>query len=64
LSRQEPLTEAVPLSGPEYVFGAVHVSMPEVASLPEKLTVRSWLYQPFESGFRPGLADADGAVAS
>ena len=48
-SMQEPLTEACSLSGPEYVGGATHVSTPEVASVPAKVTMSAWLYQPFES---------------
>jgi hypothetical protein len=64
LSRQEPLTEALLLSGPEYVSGEVQEASPEVASLPEKLTVSEWLYQPLESGLRPAAAEAAGPVAS
>jgi hypothetical protein len=63
-SRQEPETEAFALSGPEYVWGATHESMPEVASVPEKPTERGWLYQPFESGARDGVAVTTGPVAS
>jgi len=63
LSVQVPLTEADPVSGPEYV-ACVHVSTPEVASVPEKPTKTAWLYQPFESGLRPALPVAVGAVES
>src|SRR5215831_19136182 len=38
--------------------------MPEVASLPEKLTVKAWLYQPLRSAARSGVAVTVGAVAS
>ena len=42
----------------------MHVSIPEVASVPLKLTVNEWLYQPFESGLREGVAVTAGAVSS
>jgi hypothetical protein len=35
-----------------------------VPSAPENPTVIGWLYQPFESGGRAGIAAIDGAVAS
>jgi hypothetical protein len=39
--------------------------MPEVASVPAKLIVSEWLYQPLWSGPREGLAPVTwGAVAS
>ncbi len=38
--------------------------MPAVASLPAKLTVSGWLYQPSLSAARLGLAVAVGGVAS
>jgi hypothetical protein len=38
--------------------------MPEMASVPAKLTVSTWLYQPFESGLREGVAVTVGAVPS
>ena len=60
----EPLTDAFSSSGPEYVCGATHVSTPDVASVPEKVTMSAWLYQPFESGARPGVALTVGPVAS
>jgi hypothetical protein len=41
-----------------------HDSRPEVASLPAKPTVSSWLYHPFASGLRDGDALAAGAVLS
>ncbi len=51
-------------SGPEYVT-PVQVSTPEVASLPEKVTVTAWLYQPFLSTARDALPPLFcGAVAS
>jgi hypothetical protein len=40
------------------------MSSPEVASLPLKLTVRSWLYQALTSGPREAVALACGAVSS
>src|SRR6478752_932001 len=49
LSRQRPLTVADESSGLSYV-GASQESMPDVASAPLYVTVRPWLYQPFESG--------------
>ena len=55
--------KATGLSGPEYV-ALVQPSMPEVASTPLKVTVSAWLYQPFASGARPGVAATCGAVAS
>src|SRR4029453_13891586 len=39
--------------------------MAEVASLAEKVTATAWLYQPFESGCRPGLLSVTvGSVSS
>jgi hypothetical protein len=38
--------------------------MPEVASDPLQLIATWWLYQPFESGARAGVAVTVGAVAS
>ena len=38
--------------------------MPDVASVPLKETVSAWLYQPFESGLRPGVAVTVGPVPS
>src|SRR5215471_12993433 len=38
--------------------------MPEVASVPVNATPTGWLYQPFASGSRPGLADTLGGVES
>ena len=63
-SRQEPLTAAVALSGPEYDFGASQASSPDTASLPVKLTVSGRLYQPLTSGPRAATALACGAVSS
>src|SRR5436190_1378138 len=64
LSAQEPLTAALPVSGPEYVFCAVQELIPEIPSVPLKDTVSAWLYQPLESALRPGVAVTDGGVAS
>jgi hypothetical protein len=64
LSRHEPPTEALVLSGPEYVFGASQDSSPEVASLPLKAIASARLYQPFVSAGRAAVAVATGGVAS
>src|SRR5207249_1972176 len=64
LSAQEPLTAALPVSGPEYVFCAVQEAIPDVPSVPPKETVTGWSYQPFASGPRPSVAEASGAVES
>jgi hypothetical protein len=65
-SRQEPPTSAPAVSGPEYVCGVVHepTSIPEVPSVPAKLTVSGFRYQPFASAPREGVAVVCGAVAS
>ncbi len=63
-SWQEPRTAASARSGPEYVCGGTQESIPEVASTPLKSTEIAWLYQPFESGARSGVALTTGAVAS
>ena len=44
-SRHVPFTDAVASSGPEYV-ACVHVSTPEVASVPANVIEKAWLYQP------------------
>jgi hypothetical protein len=63
-SRQVPLTEAFAESGPLY-DACVQESIPEVASVPANVIVSVWLYQPFLSGDRDGLAPVTcGAVAS
>jgi hypothetical protein len=59
-----PLSEALEVSGVEYVFAASHAAMPEVASVPAKVTASPWLYQPLSSVGRAGDAVACGAVAS
>src|SRR6478736_4149499 len=64
LSIQLPVTDAVAESGLEYVFAVEQESMPEVASVPEKDTETAWLYQPFASAGRDGVAVADGGVIS
>ncbi len=63
-SRQVPLTVVALVSGPAYVASGSHDSRPEVVSLPSKSTERSWLYQPFESAAREGVAVVAGAVLS
>ncbi len=45
-------------------MGASQDAIPEVTSLPEKLTDRPWLCQPLASGARDGDALACGSVAS
>src|SRR5262245_20292193 len=62
-SLHEPETPAPPSSGPEYV-AEVHEAIPDVASVPAKATATGWLYQPFASGARPGLAFTLGGVPS
>src|SRR5215203_6434930 len=63
-SRHVPLTEAVASSGPEYV-ACVHVSTPEVASVPANVIENVWLYQAPWSGEREGVALVTcGAVSS
>ena len=64
LSEQEPDTDALPLSGPLYVRGDVHPAMPDVASVPGKLTESAWLYQPPASVAREGAGVSAGAVLS
>src|SRR5262245_3745155 len=63
-SRQEPLTDAPALSGPEYVFAASQTSRPEVVSEPAKASESAWLYQPLTSPARLGVMLACGAVSS
>ena len=41
-----------------------HDAMPEVASVPLVATTTLWLYQPFESAVRAGVAVTVGGVAS
>ena len=63
-SVQLPDTAADPVSGPEYVT-CVQPAIPDVASPPENETVSAWLYQPFESAPRAGVAATPvGALAS
>jgi hypothetical protein len=63
-SLHEPVTVAEPSSGLEYVFGATQEVRPETPSLPLNETVRAWLYQPFASGWRDGVATTVGPVSS
>ena len=63
-SRQIPVTVVALVSGPAYVASGSQDSRPEVVSLPSKSTERSWLYQPFESAARDGVAVVPGAVLS
>jgi hypothetical protein len=56
---------ALALSGPAYVAGGLHESIPEVASVPLQLIPTGWLYQFLWSGPRAGVTfDAVGRVAS
>src|SRR5437762_718194 len=64
LSSQRPLTEALPVSGPENVFCGVQEAIPDVPSVPPNETVTGLLYQPLASGPRPSVAEASGAVES
>jgi hypothetical protein len=64
LSVQIPAEAALWPSGPEYDLAALQVSTPEVASVALHEIVTGWLYQPFRSGARSGVAVTLGAVAS
>ncbi|MGZ4332862.1 MAG: hypothetical protein ACXVRJ_01125 [Gaiellaceae bacterium] len=64
LSVQLPLIDALAESGLEYVCVEEQESMPEVESVPEKETATAWLYHPFESADRDGVAVTDGGVMS
>ena len=63
-SVQWPDTEAVAKSGPLYENGLSHVTPPLVVSVPVKLTVTVWLYQPFLSALLSRLGNTIGVVAS
>ena len=58
------MTVVALVSGPAYVASGSQDSKPEVVSLPSKSTERSWLYQPFESAAREGVAVVAGGVLS
>src|SRR3954454_2180404 len=45
-------------------MASVQLSTPEAGSVPAQPTVIAWLYQPFASGTRVGLAATAGAAAS
>jgi hypothetical protein len=64
LSLQVPAEAALGPSGPEYDLAALQVSTPEVASVALHAIVTGWLYQPFRSGARSGVAVTLGDVAS
>jgi hypothetical protein len=51
------------VAAPPYVCGGVQEAIPENA-LPERVTVTGWLYQPFTSGGRSGVALALGIEIS
>jgi hypothetical protein len=59
-SVHEPVTEAATSSGPEYESGDTQETPPEIASVPLKETETAWLYQPFASAPREGVAVTDG----
>jgi hypothetical protein len=63
-SEHWPEALAASESGPEYVVAPVHDAIPDVASLPAKVTPTGFAYQPFASGPRASAALAVGAVAS
>jgi hypothetical protein len=63
-SEHEPPSDAVAESGAEYVTGVSQVTPPETASMPENETVSAWLYQPFASGPRDGVAVTEGPSSS
>src|SRR5919108_2329005 len=64
LSLHVPLTVVPAVSGPAYVASGEQESSPDVPSLPVKPTLSAWLYQPFASAPRDGVAVADGGVLS
>jgi hypothetical protein len=66
LSLQLPETEALELSGPEYMAGKpqLALSIPETASDFVQLRPTGLEYQPLKSGLRPGLTEIVGPVAS
>ena len=63
-SRQLPASVAAAESGPLYSIGAVQDAMPEVESVPVKLTLSGPRYQPFASGSRSTFAAIAGSVES
>ena len=63
-SVQAPLIAPPAVSGPAYFTGAVHESIPDVASVPENVIETGWLYQPVFVGCRFGAAVTAGGVAS
>jgi hypothetical protein len=63
-STQDPARDVPAVSGPAYVIGAVHESIPEVASDPANVTATEWLYHPPSSALRLADGDTDGADAS
>jgi hypothetical protein len=46
------------------VTGEVQEATPDVGSVPAQLTWTAWLYQPFTSAVRPGVAVTVGGVSS
>jgi hypothetical protein len=64
LSVQDPLTDAVPLSGPLYVTAGVQESTPENMSVPLTLNVIGALYQSARLGDDCGTSVTTGAVLS
>jgi hypothetical protein len=64
LSVQVPGIDALAESGLEYVFVGEQEAIPEIASVPANETETAWLYHPFESAERDGVAVAAGGVLS
>src|ERR671922_843221 len=64
LSLHVPLTVVPAVSGPAYVASGEQESTPDVPSVPVKPPWSAWLYQPFASTPRDGVAVADGGVLS
>lgn len=59
-----PETDAEALSGSEYVTGAVHDAIPDIASVPANVNCTACEYHPSLSAARAGVAVTDGGVAS
>jgi hypothetical protein len=64
LSVQEPFTEALPVSGLEYVLSCVQKAIPDASSVPPNEIPTGLSYQPFASGPRPSVAVVAGGAES
>jgi hypothetical protein len=64
LSVQEPFTEALLVSGPEYVLSGVQKAIPDASSVPPNEIPTGLSYQPFASGPRPSVAVVTGGAES